>query len=219
MRRTIAQRTAASFASIPHFYLRSEVDVTELLRLRTELLPKIDKECGVRLTLTDLLLRAQAKALKAFPSANAIWANDNTVIMPSCDIGLVVGLSDGMRIPIVRSADQDTLASLAQQRSVLVESARSGKLSLEAMQGGATSLSNLGNSRVDEFTAVILPGQSSILAVGRAGPRPFAVGKELEVRPTMRLCLSVDHRVLDGAPAAEFFGIIMQLLEKPTDLI
>jgi len=219
MRRTIAQRTSESFASIPHFYLRSEVDATELIRLREELLPEIERNCSVRLTLTDLLLRAQAKALKAFPASNAIWSNENIVSLPSCDVGLVVGMADGMRIPIVRSPDEGDLASLAQQRNALVSSARSGTLPIEAMQGGATSLSNLGNFRVDEFTAIISPGQSSILAVGRIGPRPYAFRGKLELRQTMRLCLSVDHRVLDGATAADFLGALVQLLEKPDGLI
>jgi pyruvate dehydrogenase E2 component (dihydrolipoamide acetyltransferase) len=219
MRRTIAQRTAASFASTPHFYLRCEVDATELIRLREDLLPQIESRSGVRLTLTDLLLRAQARALKAFPAANAVWAGHNIERLPNCDVGLVVGLEDGMRIPIMRSADTGDLGTLAKQRYALVESARTGKLPLEAMQGGATSLSNLGNTRVDEFAAIILPCQSSILAVGRASPRPFALDGQLTVRPTLRLCLSVDHRVLDGAPAAEFFGAIIQLLEEPGELV
>jgi len=219
MRRTIAQRTSQSFSSVPHFYLRSEVDVSALIQLRNDLLPQVERESGVRLTLTDLLLRAQGTALKNFPPANAIWTNDNIAKLDTCDVGLVVGLSDGMRIPIVRSPEVGTLATLAQQRSSLVELARSGKLSSGAMQGGATSLSNLGNTCVDEFAAVIMPGQSSMLAAGRASPRPYVVDGNLAVRATIRLCLSVDHRVLDGRPAAEFLGRIIELLESPERLV
>jgi pyruvate dehydrogenase E2 component (dihydrolipoamide acetyltransferase) len=218
MRRTIAQRTSLSFSSIPHFYLRAEVDVTALVKFRKEWLAEVESKTGIRLTLTDLLLRAQGKALKNFPTANAVWINDNLVSLAACDVGVVVAVTKGMRIPIVRSPEEGTLAELAQQRSSLVELARSGKLNPESMQGGASSLSNLGNTRVDELAAVILPGQSSTLAVGRAAPRPFVVDGELSARTTLRLCLSVDHRVLDGAPAAEFLGQIIDLLEQPPNL-
>jgi pyruvate dehydrogenase E2 component (dihydrolipoamide acetyltransferase) len=219
MRRTIAQRTAASFSTTPHFYLRCEADATELLRLREDLLPEVESETGIRLTLTDLILRAQAIALRDFPAANAIWAEDKIVSLPSCDVGLVVGLPGGLMIPIVRSPEKGKLADVAKQRATLVESARAGKLTPEAFEGGATSLSNLGNTRVDEFAAVISPSQSSMLAVGRASPRPYAVKGKLAVRATLRLCLSVDHRVMDGGPAAEFLGRIIQLLENPSTLI
>jgi len=219
MRRLIAQRTATGFATIPHFYLRAEVDATALVRLREDLLPEIESATGVRLTLTDFLLRAQAMALRGFPAANCIWMADTLVPLPACDVGLVVGLDEGLMIPVVRSAHEGDLASLAKQRATLVAAAKAGQLTQEQMQGGATSLSNLGNSAVDEFAAVISPGQSSMLAIGRAAPRPFAVAGKLAVRTTLKLCLSVDHRVLDGAPAAEFLGRIVELLEAPDKLL
>ena len=218
MRRLIAQRTAESFATVPHFYLRAEVDVTALLRLRERLLPDIERAAGARLTLTDLMLRAQARALRECPFANCIWQNNHLTRLAAGDVGLVVGLPDGLMIPMVRSADSTTLAALVKQRAALVEAARAGRLADEAMQGAATSLSNLGNTRVDEFSAVIPLPHSSILAVGRAAPRPLVVGGELAVRPTLKLCLSVDHRVMDGAPAAEFLGHIVAALEQPEQL-
>jgi pyruvate dehydrogenase E2 component (dihydrolipoamide acetyltransferase) len=219
MRRTIAQRTAESFSRAPHFYLRTEVDATALLELRERQLPQVEQAAGVRLTLTDLLLRAQALALRDCPSANAIWQDNQVVRLLGCDVGLVVGLDDGLLIPIVRAADAGGLAALATQRTALVEAARAGQLAAESMQGGATSLSNLGNSCVDEFAAVIAPPQSTMLAVGRAAPRPFVAGGELVVRTTLRLCLSVDHRVMDGGAAAKFLGRIVELIETPTGLI
>ena len=137
---------------------------------------------------------------------------------PAGDVGLVVSLEDGLLVPIVRGADAGGLDALVRQRASLVEAARSGKLPAEAMQGGATSLSNLGHAGVDEFAAVIASPQSSMLAVGRAAPRPWAVAGGLAVRPTLKLCLAVDHRVMDGAPAAEFLGRIAAALEKPDGL-
>ena len=219
MRKLIAQRTATSFATIPHFYLRSEVDATALLRLREDLLPEIENTTGVRITLSDLLLRAQALALRDFPTANAIWVDNNLVRLSGCDVGLVVGLPEGLMLPVVRCAHEGVLASVVTQRATLVAAAKAGQLIQEQMQGGATSLSNLGNSRVDEFAAVISPGQSTMLAVGRAAPRPFALNGKLAVRTTLKLCLSVDHRVMDGGPASEFLGRIVELLEAPNALV
>ncbi len=215
MRRLIAQRTAESFAAAPHFYLRTEVDVTALQQLRARLLPDIERSTGVRLTLTDLILRAQARALRECPFANAIWENGRITPLADGDVGLVIGLPEGLMIPIVRSVDAAELGALVQQRAALVETARAGKLTNEAMEGGATSLSNLGNSCVDEFSAVLPPPHSSILAVGRATTRPFVVQEQLVMRPTLKLCLSVDHRVMDGGPAAEFLGRIVAGLEQP----
>ncbi len=218
MRRTIAQRTTESFSRAPHFYLRTEVDATALLELRARLLAEVEQATGVRLTLTDLLLRAQALALRDCPHANRIWQDGQVVQLPGCDIGLVVGLNDGLLIPIIRRADAGGLVALVRQRASLVEAARAGKLTAEAMQGGATSLSNLGHTCVDEFAAVIAPPQSSMLAVGRAAPRPFVIDGQIVARSTLRLCLSVDHRVMDGGPAAKFLGLIVELIEHPSAL-
>ena len=218
MRRTIAQRTTESFSRAPHFYLRTEVDAGALVELRERLLPVVEQAAGIRITLTDLLLRAQGVALRDCPYANAIWQNDQVARLSGGDVGLVVGLDDGLLIPIVRRADARGLAALVRQRAALVEAARGGNLTAEAMQGGASSLSNLGNICVDEFAAVIAPPQSSMLAVGRVAPRPFVVDGRLVTRSTLRLCLSVDHRVMDGGPAAKFLGRIVELLEHPAEL-
>ena len=219
MRRAIAEKTALSFSTAPHFYLRREADATSLVELREKLVPVIEREVGVKLTLTDLLVCAMARTLPEFPYANCIWQHNTLVKLPSIDIGIVVGLPDGLLIPILRNADRLTLAQLARQRSDLADAARAGKLSAEAMQGGATSLSNLGAGPVDEFAAVIAPPHSSMLAAGRAAPRPFVVEGKLAVRTTLRLCLSVDHRVMDGSPAAQWLGRIVDLLEHPKLLV
>ncbi len=219
MRRLIAQRTAESFAAAPHFYLRAELDATALLQLRQRLVGEIERSAGVRLTLTDLILRAQARALRQCPFANCVWRDNGIVACPGWDVGLVVSLPEGLLIPIVRSAAEGGVPELARRRAALVEAARAGRLAGEALQGGATSLSNLGKSRVDEFSAVIPSGQSSVLAVGRVAPRPFVVDEQFVLRPTLKLCLSVDHRVMDGGPAAEFLGRIVDGLEQPETLV
>jgi pyruvate dehydrogenase E2 component (dihydrolipoamide acetyltransferase) len=219
MRRNIAERTAFSFSHIPHFYVRAEVDATELIALREHLVGILERECGIRITLTDFLLRAQALALREFPAANAVWQNGGLVNQTDSDVGLVVGLPDGLVIPVIRAAQKLSFVELAKERARLVQAVKAGRFDAETVSGGATSLSNLGTTRADEFAAIIAPHQSSMLAVGRAAPRPYVVDGRVEIRTTLRLCLSADHRVLDGGPAAGFLGKIVELLENPKTLV
>ena len=218
MRRTIAQRTAESFATAPHFYLRTEIDATALVALRSALVESMKQRAGARLTLTDLIVKAMGISLKECPQSNCIWEEGTIRPLPDTDIGLVVGLEDGLMIPIIRGVNRRSLEDLARERSKLIEAVRGGRLTAEQTQGAAISLSNLGNTKVDDFSAVLPPPYSAILAVGRAIPRPFVVHGELCVRVTLKLCLSVDHRVLDGGPAAAYLGRVVELLENPLPL-
>jgi pyruvate dehydrogenase E2 component (dihydrolipoamide acetyltransferase) len=219
MRRNIAERTALSFSQIPHFYVHAEMDATELVKTREYLVGVLEREFGVRLTLTDFILRAQALALREFPAANAVWQSNGISSYEDADVGVVVGLPDGLVIPVIRAAQKLSFVQLAKERARLVGVVRGGQFNAEMLAGGSTSISNLGTTRTDEFAAIIAPHQSSMLAVGRAAPRPYVVDGRLEVCTTIRLCLSVDHRVLDGGPAADFLGKIVGLLENPKTLI
>jgi pyruvate dehydrogenase E2 component (dihydrolipoamide acetyltransferase) len=219
MRRSIAERTALSFSTIPHFYLRAEVDVTELVKMREHLLELVETELGVRITLTDFLLRAQALALRDFPAMNAVWRENSIVQYRDADIGLVVGLPDGLVIPVLRAAQRLSLVQLAKERVRLIETVKGGRFGADIAAGGATSISNLGTTRMDEFTAIIAPHQSSMLAVGRAVARPYVVESRVEIRTTLWLCLSIDHRVSDGMPAAQFLQRIVEMLESPKTLV
>jgi len=210
MRRMIASRTSESFSTIPHFYLRAELDATNLL-LRRE---RIQSELGVKLTVTDFLLQAMAQSLRDCPWANTIWINDALSSLSVGDVGLVVGLDDGLIVPVIRESDLQDLCLLSKRRTELILAARSGRLLSDATHGGAISLSNLGTNGVDEFQAIIMPGQSSMLASGCIRKRPIVVAGELCARPTLRLCLSVDHRVMDGGPAGRFLESIINKLEK-----
>jgi pyruvate dehydrogenase E2 component (dihydrolipoamide acetyltransferase) len=214
MRRAIARRTSAA-AAVPHFYLRAEIDAAALAEARQQLLPVVEAACGVRLSLTDLLLRALARALRDCPEANTVWQDDALVTLPSPAVGLVVGLADGLLVPVLDAADQLDLSALARRRAGLVAAAREGKLSADALRVAATSLNNLGHTRVDDFLPVLSPPQSTMLAVGRLAVRPFVTDGRLAARPTLRLALAVDHRVLDGEPAARFLGRIVDYLEHP----
>lgn len=219
MRRAVAAKVADSFATVPHFYLRSQVDVTSLVQLREQNLAVIEKCFGVRPSLSDFLLRAMALALRECPHANCIWQNDTIVQLPTVDVGLVIQVGDGLMIPIIKNADKLGVAEVARQRIKLAEVVRSGKMPADLFHGGATSLTNIGKHRVDEFAPVISPPQSTMLAVGRLAERPAAFEGKLCLRQTMNLTLSVDHRVMDGVPAAEFLDHIVESLEKPFQLL
>jgi pyruvate dehydrogenase E2 component (dihydrolipoamide acetyltransferase) len=219
MRKAVAAKVTESFATVPHFYLRSEADLTSLVQLREQNLDVIEKCSGVRPTLTDFLLRAMALALRDCPTANRIWQDGTIVQLPTVDVGLVVQVGDGLLVPIIQNADKLGLIELVRQRVKVTEVVRSGKMPADLFQGGATSLTNLGRHRVDEFGAIISPPQSSMLAVGRLAERPAAYEGRLCLRQTMHLTLSVDHRVMDGVPAAEFLDHIVESLEKPYQLL
>ena len=149
------------------------------------------------------------------PQANRIWQNGSIVPLPTVDVGLVVQVEDGLLVPILHEADRLGLANVVRQRAKLTATVRSGKMPADSLQGGATSLSNLGKQRVDEFTPIIQPPQSSMLAIGRMAERPAAVEGRLCLRHTVHMTLLVDHRVIDGVPAAQFFDRIVELLENP----
>jgi pyruvate dehydrogenase E2 component (dihydrolipoamide acetyltransferase) len=219
MRRAVAAKVADSFATVPHFYLRSEVDVTLLVQLRQQHFEASKKHGGIRPTPTDFLLRAMSLALRDCPHANRIWQNNAIVQLSSIDVGLVVQVDDGLMVPIIHNADRLGLLDLARQRVALIDVVRSGKMSADLFQGGATSLTNLGKHRVDEFTPIISPPQSSMLAVGRIAERPMAREGRLSLRHAMHVTLSVDHRVMDGVPAAEYLDRVVELLETPLALL
>ncbi len=217
MRQTIAQRTTESAVTIPHFYLRAEVDVSALVDTRKQIVANIEKRDGVKITYTDFLVRAIALALQEIPRNNAIWENNALLALPNASVGLVVGLEDGLMIPVIGNSAARSIVDVARERIALQQD---GDLRKRLSTHRASiSLSNLGNSRVDEFDAIIPTGQSMILGVGRIAPRPFVVNDTLELRQTMRVSLALDHRVHDGAPGAEFLGAIIRVLEQPAALL
>jgi pyruvate dehydrogenase E2 component (dihydrolipoamide acetyltransferase) len=217
MRRTIAQRTAESFGRVPHFYLRSEADVTALMAFRNRL-KSAAAEAETCPTLTDFVLKATGQALRNHPTMNRVWQESGPVDLPGTDVGLVVSLPDGLMVPVLRNVADLSLWALAHERRRMVEAVRSGRIGAAETRGGAISVSNLGTGRVDEFAGVIYPGQCSLLAMGSAAPRPFVADGKLCVRTTVRFCLAADHRVVDGKPAADFLGQIIQGLENPESL-
>jgi pyruvate dehydrogenase E2 component (dihydrolipoamide acetyltransferase) len=215
MRRAVAAKVTESFATVPHFYLRTEADVTALMQLRSQTMETFQQATGQRPSITDFLLRAMIMALADCPHANRIWQNNTIVQLPTVDVGLVMQMGDGLMVPVLHEADRYGMVELVRQRAAMVEAVRSGKTQVDLFQGGATSLTNLGKSRVDEFAPIISPPQSSMLSIGRVAERPAAFDGRLCLRQTVHLTLAVDHRIMDGVPAAGFLDRIVELLEKP----
>lgn len=218
-RKIVAQRMTVSFHTAPHFYLGVEANAADLVRFRDRLLDPCQKRAGVRLTYTDLFLRALALGLKEHPQVNAFWHKDGIQVQSSVDIGFAAQTNEGLVVPVIRKADGLDLFELARQRQLLTNKAKTGKLSLTEMEGGSATLSNLGSSGVDWFQAILNPPQSVILATGRIAKRVIVLNDRLEIHPTVVLSLSVDHRVLDGVAGANFLCGIRNLIENPSIML
>ncbi|MDH4135479.1 MAG: 2-oxo acid dehydrogenase subunit E2 [Anaerolineae bacterium] len=219
VQRITAERMIASFGSAPHFYLIAEVHADALLDLRARLLPPIERRTGVRLTITDLLVKILATALAKYPRANAFWDEGRIGLNRQVNVGVAVATDAGLVVPVLHQADRKLLAQIASERTQLMEKARAGRLSVDDLSDGTFTLTNLGMFRVDAFQAILNPPQSAILAVGRIVERPAVVGGQLVARPMAVLSLSCDHRVLDGALAAQFLGRVVELIEQPYGLL
>ncbi len=219
VRRIVAERMARSFTTTPHFYLTAEVDASALTRMRDGLLPRIEAATGIRLTITDILVKVCAHALREHPEINVAYAEvsggPGVVRQAEANVGVAVALEGGLVVPVIRQADRLSLAEIAARRAALVERARAGKLSLSDLEGGTFTLTNLGMFGVDQFQAIINAPQAAILAVGRVRERPVAVSGAVVIRPTLYLTLSLDHRLVDGAQGARFLERLAQLIEEP----
>jgi pyruvate dehydrogenase E2 component (dihydrolipoamide acetyltransferase) len=213
-----ARKIPESLSAVRYFHLRVEVDATLLLSLREQVNEQMNPDDGQRLSVTDLLLRAMALALHDCPQANCVWQSGAIVPLPQRNVGLMIHTDDGLVIPIVQDADGLPLRDLVKRRRRLVEDARNHQLPDAALQGTATTLSNLGQRYVDDCAAIVSPSHSSALAVGRAAWRPFVHDSRLCRRRTLHLTLSVDHRVMDGGQAADYLERVSDLLQNPFPL-
>lgn len=213
--RVMAQRLEESWRTVPHFYLRREVDASRLIDWRAALM----KRSAEKITYTDLLVKLVAEALHQHPRLNAMWQDDTIIFNDHINIGLAVAVEDGLVVPVVHDADKRSLDELAIRREIIVERAHDGKLSLDDVQGGTFTISNLGMYGIDSFTAIVNPPQAAILAVGRIKERAVPVNGQLTIRPEMTLNLSCDHRVVDGARGARFLDTLAELIEEPLGLI
>lgn len=217
MRKATARRLTES-AVAPHFFLTNVVGVDRLFAFRQEVNQRY-ADSGVKVSVTDLLVRACAVTLHAHPQVNSSWAGDKILQHRRTHIGVAVAIENGLIVPVVRDAEAKPLDELAAETRELAEKARAGKLKPDEFSGGTFTISNLGMFGIDNFTAVINPPEAAILAVGAATEEPFVQDGTLQSRRIMKLTMTADHRVLDGATAAAFLRDLKQTLEEPLRIL
>jgi pyruvate dehydrogenase E2 component (dihydrolipoamide acetyltransferase) len=221
IRKVIARRLAESKATIPHFYVSTDVEIDALLKIRADLNTRSPKDGpgAYKLSVNDLVIKATAVTLRRFPNVNAMWTEDAILQLHDVDISVAVSIPDGLITPIVRNADIKGLAAISTEMKDLAARAKSGKLKPEEFQGGGFSISNMGMYGVRDFAAIINPPQAGILAVSAGEQRPVVKNGALAIATVMTLTLSVDHRVIDGALAAEFLQALKRNIEDPLSLM
>jgi pyruvate dehydrogenase E2 component (dihydrolipoamide acetyltransferase) len=217
--RLMAERTTQSWTTAPHFFVSREIDAGALLAAREKFGPAIEKERGVRLSHTDLLVATAARALKKHPLVNASWTGDGIRLHPEINVGIAMAVEDGVVVASIPGANTKNLGEIAVMRRDLTERARAGKLRPADITGATFTISNLGMYNVDAFTAIIVAPQAAILAVGRISDRVVPVDGKPGIRPMMTLTLSCDHRVIDGARAALFLNDLAAAIVEPEKLL
>jgi pyruvate dehydrogenase E2 component (dihydrolipoamide acetyltransferase) len=211
----MADRTTQSWTTVPHFFVMREVDASALNAAREKLIPLIEKSHAVKVTHSDLLVAAVAHALRQHPRMNGSWSKDGITINPQINIALAMAVENAVVTAVIPNADRTKLADIAVQRRQLAERARAGRLQPADIAGATFTISNLGMFSVDAFTAIIVPPQAGILAVGAITDRVVPVSGGIGVKPMMTLSLSCDHRVVDGARGAAFLNDVVEAVQDP----
>ncbi len=219
MRKTIAARLTEAKQTIPHFYLRRDVQLDALMAFRATLNKQLEGR-GVKLSVNDFIIKACANALQAVPDCNAVWAGDRILKLKPSDVAVAVAIEGGLFTPVLRDAHQKSLSALSAEMKDLAGRAKTKKLAPHEYQGGSFAISNLGMMGIDNFDAVINPPHGSILAVGAGVKKPVVnAAGEIVVATVMSMTLSVDHRVIDGALGAEFLKAVIDNLENPMSML
>ncbi|HXF82132.1 MAG TPA: dihydrolipoamide acetyltransferase family protein, partial [bacterium] len=218
MRATIARRMVESKQQVPHFYITTEVAMDDALRLRQQLNAALGE--GRKVTVNDLIVRATALALRSYPNLNAAYLAGTIRRFRRINIAVAIALPDGLIAPVLRDCDRKSLVQLSEEAKALAERARAGRLRPQDYEGGTFTISNLGMfDFVQSFIAIVNPPHAAILAVGAAQQRPVVRNGQLTASTMMTMTISADHRVTDGAEAAQFLGEVRRILENPLLLV
>jgi len=219
MRKVIAKRLLESKQTVPHFYLSCEFNISKLQELRSalnEVAPHDENgNPAYKISVNDLIIKAVAMSLKKVPEANSSWTDDAVLIYNNIDISMAVAIDGGLITPIIKNADQKTIQAISTETKQLAKKARDGKLQPEEFQGGSFSISNLGMFGIDNFSAIVNPPQSCILAVARAVDKPIVDHGQIKIASMMNVTLSSDHRSVDGSVGAEFLKALRRYIEHP----
>ena len=213
--RIMAERTTQSWTQVPQFYVTRAVDASNLNASRARRVPEVERSHGVKVTHTDILVAAVARALRHFPRMNGSWNNGSIAIHADVNVALAMAVENAVVTAVIKNADKLALGDIAKARKELTERARASRLTPADIQGATFTISNLGMMEVDAFTAIIVPPQAGILAVGAIKDQVVASGGFIGIKPMMNLTLTSDHRVIDGARAAEFLNDVVAGLTDP----
>jgi pyruvate dehydrogenase E2 component (dihydrolipoamide acetyltransferase) len=213
--RLMAERTTQSWSTVPHFFLVREVDASALHKTRETLATSASANSGVKITHTDLLIALVARVLVQHPRMNASWTPAGIQLHPEVNMAIAIAVNDGVIAAVIPNAHVASIAEIAMQRRAIAERAKSGKSRPQDFAGATFTISNLGMFQIDSFTAIIPPPQAAILAVGAISDRVVAINGQPVVRSMMTLTLSCDHRVIDGARAAQFLNDLAQAIAEP----
>ena len=213
--RLMAARTTQSWTTVPHFFVTRDADASGLLEVHDRLSVEVERAHGFKATLTDVLIALVARVLAKHPRMNASWAAEGIRHNGEINVAVAVAVEEGVVAPVLHKANSRNVGELAVKRRELTERAKAGRLQPADITGGTFTISNLGMYNVDAFTAIIVPPQAGILAVGRVGDRVVAVDGRPAVRPMITLTLSTDHRVADGARAALFLNDLVEAIREP----
>jgi len=219
MRKAIAAKMVQSKTHVPHFYVSTQIDMTEAVKLRETLLPTYEAEAGIRLSFTHMLVKAVATALAEYPRLNSTFEDETIRQWRNINIGVAVSLDDGLIVPVLRKANELSLREIAVKTTELITKARDKKLREEEFTGGTFTISNMGQFEVDSFVAIINVPETAILATGSINDKATIINGEIVARKMMNATLSADHCVVDGAYAAKFLQKVKRLLEIPKNLI
>lgn len=216
VRAVIAERMSLSARTAAHVTLTTEVDATELVRLREQIKEETQKTLGFSISYNDIMVAIVARALREHPNLNATLAGEEIRLLETINVGVAVDTERGLLVPVIKEADRKGIDQIAREFRDLVERGLAGTLLPDDLTGGTFTITNLGMYEIDAFTPIINPPECAILGVGRIVAKPVVLGtEEVVVRRMMYLSLSFDHRIVDGAPAARFLQRIKQLVERP----
>ena len=211
MRKTIASRLSQSKFTAPHFYLTSEVDVENLISLRQNINQTLDE----KISFNDIIIKAVAFSLRKHPNINVSWSEDNIILNENINIGVAIAVDEGLLVPVINNADKNSILDISNKIKDFAERSRNKKINLEELSGNTFTVSNLGMFGIDEFTAIINPPDACILAVGAIKQKPIVKNNEIAIGNIMKVTLSSDHRLVDGAEGAKFLKTLKTVLESP----
>ena len=215
MRKTIAKRMLQSKVEAAQAYMGNTVDATRIQALRSELLPFIEKKSGVRITITDLMMKVTGAALREHPVINTRWTDKGVLFLPEVNMGMAMALDEGLIVPVIKNINGKSLGQVAQDRVALIEKGKKNSFLPDDIKGSTFTLSAMGMFGLETFTAIINQPENAILAVGAIIDKPVALKGEVVIRPMMTVNLTYDHRTIDGAEAGKFMRTLKEMIEEP----